>query len=212
MLPPGFKLDKKECGLAISDPDTPATVLHAILVAAYGLEYLYGTDGTDGADPLDIWLALRSDFKADISEEGENRINAMLLAVGTEAFFESPQAFVGIVKGLVSGDIGDVIDGAFDGDLTIHEIAAALWEIGVQRDYMSDFEPAVLKLLHDEVLQEAADIDGTSPEDKAGVHDFMRIYKADVLDGLRRLGVPEEAIAQINAQEQTRQSEAATSA
>lgn len=144
------QLDKKAVYLALTNPNTLATVLHIILLSAYG-EEIYDTD------PVELFLRLDEDFNAQITEEGENRVNAILMSVSTELYYTDPQAFSAIADTLSQGDPGiDVIE-----PLTLPEILWASYEVELNRapSPMSKAVESVIQAALEDEIEEADDGD-----------------------------------------------------
>lgn len=200
-----FPFDFEAARKFLEDPETFATTLHVILASAYG-EALYDPDG-DFTDTLVLWTQVRDDFGTWISEEGENRLNALLLALTGEEFFEHPSAFMSICVSLHSGELG----GFAHGIVETPEYPAMLWgifEVSLNRDLAEDepvelahFSPAVRKLIVEEAEAEGNE-DG---EDVSASYAdrFVDGLKAELLEQLVRLGVQEDVLSQIRASEST---------
>ena len=74
-----YAYDREKAGELLRKAETMATTIHAIALAVFG-EALYA-DG--GVDPLEIYAVLDDEFHAQLTEEGENRLNAIMMAVST---------------------------------------------------------------------------------------------------------------------------------
>jgi hypothetical protein len=148
------KLDARACGDLLSEPDTKATVLHAIILATYGADVLYGGEGEED-DPVDFGLLyadLENDFRCRLPPEVENKIRAIHTAVSTTMFYESLGAFRAITKSLADGDIADLIQG-MTVDLTLPEMLWALYEVNLNREEIEEppLSPAIAKLFVQEI-------------------------------------------------------------
>ncbi len=166
----------------LGDAGTPALVLYAIVTAAYG-QLMYGSeDPEDGIDPLELWEMLRKDFNVVTVPSVENKINAMRTAVETDAFYEEAEIFIAVVKGLVDGDVDDLITGALE-DLSVAEITIAMFEISAVRDNVPAFQPAVLAVVEAEIREEAEDEKTDTP-----VQVLLEMHKREIQDCLRKLG------------------------
>jgi len=128
-----FPFDKRLAADLLADTETTATVLHMIILAAYGDE-VYGSIEHDieQAEPVELWLRLKEDFSVNIPESNENKVNALMLALSTEAFYDDPLAFISICNALYSGDLGDLVNGALE-DLTMSEMLWGIYEVELNR-------------------------------------------------------------------------------
>lgn len=179
-LPPDFPYDKVACSELLEAPGTLATALHSILISAYG-EQAYT------ADPVELFALLEEDFNCKLSIEAENRINAIFLALTTDAFYTDAEAFESIADALYSGDIGDAVDGLFE-QLTMPELLWALYEVELNNDKPTEFSAAVGKLIA-EVSQREYSENGFQYAD-----DNLEEMKVDLHVQLKKLGVPPETI------------------
>lgn len=107
------------------DAHSLATPLIATLLKLYGEEIFE-------VDPLEIFSRVHEDFNVWISEEGENRIQAILIALSTDEFYHRPEVFKAVCGSLYSGDINDLISVDFE-DLTMTEILWAIFEVQLLR-------------------------------------------------------------------------------
>lgn len=187
--PVPFKLDMDACREAFLDPTTPATVLHVIVLAEFGFTAIYGDDENHGMDPIELWEAIKSEFKVDIDEACENRLNAMMLGVSSDAFYNDPRAFGAIVRGLLWGDVSDCITEQFT-DLTATEISIAEWELHNARGDDMEFAPDVLQLIIAETQHEADDVEDTTGE-------TLEDWRRHVDTWLTKIGLPEEIIREL---------------
>ena len=111
-------LNKKEVYLALTDPETFATVLHAILIKTYGEEI-------NEVDPVELFLRLGEDFGAEPCEEVENKIQAILTATTTDVFYNEPDAFTAICETLANGEPGmEQLE-----SLTLAEVVWGVYEV-----------------------------------------------------------------------------------
>jgi hypothetical protein len=160
----------------IRESSTLATPLLVICLSAYGEEFFE-------KDPLEVIALLQEDFRADLTEEGENRLNAIRTALETDAFYIDPLAFQGIAKSLSSGDIGDLADG-FEEEVTLPEALWAVYEVGLLRDDDIELAKPVLALF-DQIMEGASreEGEGSSPEQ------FVYDNKIDLASQLQVIGV-----------------------
>lgn len=138
-------LDRKGAAAAIMDDATFATTLHVICLVQYG-EEIYTLD------PLELYARLAEDFGATISEENENKLQAILLATSTDSFYEDIRAFQAVCNTLINGDPGAE---SFD-ELTVTEIFWGLWECDLNHGEDS-VSPEIERLIAREINEEADD-------------------------------------------------------
>ena len=136
------ELNKEEATKALSDDSTFATVAHAICILTFG-ETLYEMD------PLDIFMSLQEEYGIELSDAVSERIQAIMLATSTDAFYDDPEAFRAIANTLLEGDAGFLM---MD-DLSIPEILWAVYEVGINHGDR-DFAPAVERLINKEIENE----------------------------------------------------------
>jgi hypothetical protein len=160
----------------LESPETCATTLHAIMLAAYG-EEVYT------ADPLTLYRQLEDDFRCRLPEAAENRINALFFALTTDAFYHESEAFSAIAASLYDGTLGDGVEDMFDA-LTMQELVWALYEVRLNREDEESFSPEVDQFIA-ETLQRETEAGKT-------VDNFLDDMKVDLHAQLAELGVPAE--------------------
>ena len=141
-------LNKKEVYLALTDPETLGTVLHAIILKTYGEE-------VNEIDPVELFLRLEEDFGAQPCIEAENRIQAILLATTTDSFYQVPDAFTSICDTLVNGDPGmEQLE-----PLTLAEVIWGVYEVELNHPgaEMSKQVHALVQEVTNEEAEEAGD-------------------------------------------------------
>lgn len=174
------------------DSDTLGTVILVILLLQYDVDIFE-------QDPLEIYARINEDFHATLSEEGENRLNALLLALQTDDFYDDPLVFRSIASALYDGDLGDMVSGTLD-DLTIPEILWAIYEVGLLRDEneQDEFSPAVQRVIDEELANEAEEQDLDDPEAVLPYYErFIEHMKKTLHEQLAKLGLVESDIAEI---------------
>lgn len=190
--------DRRTAGDILSDPDSVATVLHMILLAAYGDE-LHGNPeaGIEPMDPVECWLRVKEDFHADVPEENENKINALMFAVSTDAFYEDPLAFNSICNALYSGDLGDLVTGAIE-DLTVPEMLWGIYEVELNRGDSQDFAPAIDAFIEETILQEAESNEELEETEVVPYYErFVQDMRDDMLIQMKLLGIDDKIIAMM---------------
>lgn len=191
MIRPDFPLDHAACGELLANPDTTATALHTILLTAYG-DDLYGADGGGQIDPVLLWTLLREDFSVTVPEENENRINALMLGVGTDAFYQDLRAFRAICMALYDGDMGDLVSGMLE-QVTLSEILWGVFEVALNRDDNMELEPRILQVVRDTMAREREDGDFEFTY-------FVRALiagKTQIVRELTAIGCPEAVLRQV---------------
>lgn len=196
-----FPFDIRLAADILGDPESCATVLHLILLAAYG-DDLYGNPeaGIDPMEPIEYWLRVKEDFRVTVPESNENKINALVLAISTDAFYEDPLAFISICSALHSGDLGDLVDGVME-DLTIPEMLWGIYEVELNRDSSADFIPSIDKIIEETINEEAEDTEETEDMDPSEVvsyyERFVHEMRDDMLIQMKTLGVSDKIISDI---------------
>jgi len=141
------QIDKKEAFKALSDDATFGTTAHVIALATFG-EEIYNMD------PLELFSALEDFYKMEMSDEVAEKLQALLLATTTDAFYEDPVAFRAIANTLIEGDPG------FDGfdNLTVPEILWSVYEVELNHPG-TEFTQPINDLISKELEEEVEDMD-----------------------------------------------------
>lgn len=170
-------LNPKEIYLALTDPNTFATVIHSVLLAAYGHD-IYEVD------PVELFLRLEEDFGTKPIEEVENRINAILTATATDLFFEDPEAFQTISETLTTGDPGlELLE-----PLTLPEAIWGAYEVELNHG-PGQFSNSVSKVLDRVMAQESVDAEVAGAEDPfADLHAYLEHQREALGDQLSKIG------------------------
>jgi hypothetical protein len=157
---------------------TFGSVILAILLDKYGDEVLE-------KDVLEIYADVREDFDAIIPEEGENRLNAILISMTTDGFYRNPDIFRAVCTCLYDGDLGDLVSGAVE-DMTIPELLWAVYEVGLLHPDGMEFSAGVRAVIDREVSQEAGE-EGLSEEEVLPY--FQRFVEESKRDLAIQLGI-----------------------
>jgi hypothetical protein len=188
-----IKLDIGKARVAIGDPDTPAFVLLTIAMWAFGDRVLGDpSEGIEPMDPAELWAGLHEIFDTWITEEGENKLNALLLALQGDIFYRDVEVFHSVAQALLDGDLGDLINGKFD-DLSAVEIMWAVLEVELARDDDQgppEFSYGVTELINRVMLIE--------PEGHEEDTTFVRQEYFRMLDQLRDIGIPNAALRALD--------------
>lgn len=196
--------DRKAVGDLLSDPDTTATALLVIVLRAYG-DAVFGDEeqGIPPMDPLELWQNLKDDFHAQTCEENENRLNAIMLALSSDAFYDDVEAFTAISSSLEDGDLGDTVTGELE-QLTVPEILWAIYEVELNRDDKQDFVPGIIALIERTMAAEADDLeDSINTTPMAYWENFLSNKRAQLMEELRILGVDEKMISSLKMHDLT---------
>lgn len=190
-----FPFPIKTAAEALADPDTCATVIHLILLSAYG-DALYGTDEQEPIDPVELYALVKEDFRVEMPEDNENRLQALLLGIATNDFFEDPEAFAAVSQALFDGDLGDLVNGIME-EPSLFEVLWATYEVALNRDDEPEFSPSVKRYIAQVAGHEADEAEGQGQDFSSSVFQrFVDSRKAELLEQLNRLGInPEETNA-----------------
>jgi len=185
MTVPPISLDKLTVARLIGDIATLGTTLHVICLTAYG-EEIYTLD------ILELLARLREDFGVELPEDNENKLQAMLTAVSTEAFHQDVEAFNTICNTLSSGDPGlEELD-----DVTLPEMMWAMFEVEVNRG-PDEFSPSVMSRI-EQIM--AAEMDPESdPNPYRYASGFVEDLHALLVDQMVALGVPASSVPSLPA-------------
>lgn len=193
-----FPFDKRTAGDLLADTETTATVLHLIILSAYGDE-LYGDEenGIAAMDPIELWLRVKEDFSVTVPESNENKINALMVSLSTDAFFEDPLAFISICNALYSGDLGDLVEGFME-DLTVPEMLWGIYEVELNRGQSETFSNSINRLIDETISAEAESNEELEESEVVPYYErFISDMRDDMLIQMRLLGVSEEIVAKI---------------
>lgn len=192
---PPFQLDEGKCRVALGDPDTPGFVLLTIALWALG-PALFGDDEreVERLDISEVWSELNERFGTWVTEEGENKLNALMLALDSDGFYKDPEIFMAVCNALYDGDLGDLIGGIAEKPSVI-EIMWATLEVELAREMEDEpppFSDAVRALVDEALMREQEDHDA----------DTQVVWSAyqDLLDKLREIGVPLSALRLFDAE------------
>lgn len=183
------QLDPKAVFTALQDPETFATTLLAICLI------MYGDETFKIEDPLVLFKFLEDDFHTELNENCENRLQAILVALKTDYFWNDLDVFQSVCKTLFSGD-PDVFGNLGYDDTTVPEILWGMYEVALVSDKnvveTVDYAPAIqifidalLKRDVNEVDDQAANINelgqqGLDPNDTV-IFDNVNKLKAQLI-------------------------------
>ena len=203
-----FPYDVKAAGALLSDAGTKASVLLTIALAAYGPEQLFGSQdtdlmpGTEAFEPAILFNQLEEDFSVTIPTENENKLNAIMLGVSTDAFYTDLTSFISICNAMDDGELGDLVAGMME-EVTIPEILWASFELLVTRgNSEADFAPEIEKFIEDTVDSEAEEMgqdgDDAEMEDVAPYYErFLLEEREMMIKQFQQLGISADAVAHL---------------
>ena len=186
---PPIQLDIGKARVALTDPDTPGLVLLTIAMWAFGDAVLGDPENdVEPMDPSEVWAGLNEIFGSWVSEEGENKLNALMLALQGDLFYRDVEVFQAVCTALFDGDLGDLVTTGFE-DLTATEIMWAVLEVELAREDEEgppEFSSGVQNYIGNALAQEQDNQDENAAEIKLA-------YRA-MLDQMKGIGVPVSAI------------------
>lgn len=160
-------LNYKEVRVLLQDSDTFAFTLLTICIIAYG-------DQTFKVDPLTLYQYLKEDFNAELTDENENKLNALIACLVTNFFFKDLSTFKSVSQTLTEGDPGlfDIIPD----DPTLIEMLWAIYEVNLAYDDTDKetFSPEILQYIEDQMLE--------NPEDSSLSTDLKKDTYQDMLN------------------------------
>jgi len=132
--PRPVELDKGAIRVALGDSDTPGIVLFTIALWTFG-DAVMGNpeEGVEQMDPSEMWAEFNSQYGTWVTEEGENRLNAIITGLQGGMFWTDLDTFMAVTTALFDGDLGDLIGGGFE-DLNAIEIMWAILEMELAWD------------------------------------------------------------------------------
>lgn len=183
------ELDIGKCRVAVGDPDTPGFVLLTIALWSFG-DRVFGDPefGVEQMDPSEMWAEFNEIFGTWVSEEGENKLNALILALVTPNFYTDVETFCAVANALFDGDLGDMVDGVFE-EPSVIEMMWATLEVELARDDADEIPPFSHKV-HDFMSRKLKE----EQEDHSAAQGAVDETFVDMLDLLREIGVPLSAI------------------
>lgn len=184
-----LQLDMGKARVALTDPDTPGLVLLTIAMWAFGDAVLGDPDaGVEPMDPSELWAELNDMFGSWVSEEGENKLNALTMALQGDLFYRDVEVFQAVCTALFDGDLGDLITTGFE-DLTATEIMWAVLEVELAREDEEgppEFSSGVQDYIGKALAREQDNQDENAAE--------IKLAYRSMLDQLKQIGVPVSAI------------------
>lgn len=182
-----MKLNDGAIRSALGDPDTPGLVLFIIALQAFGPAVMGDPDnGIEMMDSAEMWADLNSLYQTWVTEEGENKLNAIITGLRDGQFWADLDVFMAVTTALFDGDLGDMIDTGFE-DLTSTEIMWAMLEMGLAWDGDEpEFSWPIQQYINEQMALEQEDQTENAMEVDA---EYKRM-----LDKMRELGIPASTI------------------
>lgn len=185
---PPVELDAGKVRLALGDPDTMGLVLFTIALSNFGPAVLGDPDeGIDPMDPAEMWAEFNERYGTWVTEEGENRLNAITTGLADGRFWKDLPTFMAVATALFDGDLGDLITTGFS-DLGTTELMWAVMEMNLiwDADETPEFSLDVQQFIEDALLEEQDDTEQSARE-------IEQVYLS-MLDQLHETGVPASMI------------------
>ena len=150
------QLDPKAVFTALQDPETFATTLLAICLI------MYGDETFKIEDPLVLFKFLEEDFHTELNENCENRLQAILVSLKTDYFWNDLNVFQSVCKTLFSGDPDVYGDMGYD-DTTVPEVLWGMYEVALVSDKdiveTVDYAPAIQVFIDMLLKRDVNDVD-----------------------------------------------------
>ena len=138
-------------------------------------------------DPALMWAELYSRYNTWITEEGENKLNALINGLRGGMFWRDLDIFMAVSTALFDGDLGDLITTGFE-ELSATELMWAILEMELawDADETPEFSLNVQQYVEEVLANEQEDQNSNSQE-------VEKAYLV-MLDQMRELGVPPSII------------------
>ena len=203
-MSPKYPYDMEISRELLRDASASATVKLIIVMAAYPDEVFGDAEKEiEPLDPIELWMRIEEDFRVTLPEQAENKINALVTALSTDAFYDRVEPFAAICSALYVGDMDDIIDQSFD-ELTLPEMLWGIFEVELGREGSTDFAPAIEQFILSRVHSEAAEQQVGNPNQLITSNErFVVEMKNDMVSELTRLGVDPAWVAKIRTADAT---------
>lgn len=183
-----IKLNEGKIRIALSDPDTPGLVLFTIALYTFG-DAVMGDDeaGVEAMDPAEMWSELHTEYGTWMTDEGENKLNAVMTGLRGGMFWRDLDVFMSVATALFDGDLGDLVDVGFE-SLSATELMWAIMEMGLiwDEDDTPEFAAPVQRYIGEVLAYEQDD-------QTENANEVEKSYLM-MLSQLRELGVPSSII------------------
>ena len=148
--------------------------------------------GLEALEPVELWQDTEEFYGGRICEANENRINALLLTLQSNAFETEPEAFIAVCLALADGDLGDMLDGVVELP-QVDEMWWALREVTLARGSAPEFSQDVLSVMEKIVADEDQGDDRSEVD-----HHLVASRLGRMQDELNALGAPQALTGSIN--------------
>lgn len=182
------ELDAGKIRLAIGDPDTPGLVLLMIMLWTFGPR-VFGDpeEGVSPMDPAEMWAETNETYGSWVTEQGENKVNALLTGLTDENFWHDIEIFKAVCTSLIDGDLGDLVAVGME-DLAAVDIMWAVLEMELAWDnpHTPDFSSEIDAYINRVIDEEQDDHRENSREVEKNYYIMIR--------QMEELGVPSDII------------------
>lgn len=180
--------DEEKVRKLLADPDTDGIAVYLLALDRLGAEALHG----DEAEMAEAYQDLERMFSVRIPVALENKLQAVVTLVSTDAFFDTPHGLHAIANALTQGDMELGEDFSME-RATWEEIQWAAFCASLLRDdnEEADFETPVLREMI-RALKESGD----GHDYQVGLAAFMAAQKEKLLADLETIGIPKNLILQ----------------
>ena len=169
-------LNKSEVATLLRDSDTFAFTLLTICAIAYG-------NTTFIVDPLVLYQNLKDDFDAELSEDNQNKLSAILACLTTNYFFKDLSVFKSVCQTLSDGDPG-IFDPGFD-DPTVVEVIWGMYEVSLAYDDSQEEYAPEIKAFVEKAL--ATDPEDTELSGLTAEESYQSVIAENVVEMKRQL-------------------------
>ena len=196
-------VDRKVIGDLLADPDTTATALLVIVLRAYG-EDVFGDaeKGIDPMDPVELWIRLQDDFHTTPHENNENRLNSLMVALSSDAFYEDKTVFMAVCSSLDDGDLGDIIEGGME-DITVCEMLWAIYEVELNRGDSVNFSPGIVAYMDNAMNTEADEQFEDTENPMSSWEQYLANKREQMFQELIMVGVDKTMIQHLRQEDLT---------
>lgn len=176
------QLNRKAIFTMLQDGDTYAFTLLTICLICYPNEVFK-------VDPLVLFQYLKEDFGAELSDDNQNKLNAILIAITSNYFFTDLQIFKSICQTLTEGDPG-LFDPGFE-DPTLPEIIWGMYEVNLAygEDDKEAYSPEIETFVDLTMSKDSYDAENQDLTDEETYQEFLYSNVADLKQQLLDIGL-----------------------
>jgi len=153
-----LQIDQDAASELLANPEAFGLTLSIILEATIDPIILYGLDDGEPLDSLTIFHELERRYRVSIPEAVENKIQAVMTLMVTEAFENDPTAFTAVALAFTEGYLGDLVTGILE-ELDSQAVLWTLFEAAAIDPHLKPLSDPVRKLIV-EVMSEPDDAGG----------------------------------------------------